>query len=48
MQGAPVQEEVNLAPRQFNRADELEHYETFFPAGTKSLLSKCMTKNVWE
>ena len=48
MQGAPVQEEVNLAPRQFNHADELEHYETFFPAGTTSLLSKCMTKNVWE
>lgn len=37
-----------LVPKEFNSSDELEHFETFFPAGTNSLLAKHMTKAVWE
>ena len=37
-----------MGPMEFNSSDELEHYETFFPAGTKSLLAKHMSKAVWE
>ena len=32
----------------FNTADELVDFDKFFPAGTKSALSKCMTKEIWE
>lgn len=32
----------------FKSADQLKYYETFFPAGTKSALSRCMTKEIWE
>lgn len=32
----------------FKSADELKDFSTFFPAGTKSALSKCMTKEMWE
>ena len=32
----------------FNNADELKDFDTFFPAGTKSLVSKCLTKEIWE
>lgn len=32
----------------FKSADELKDFETFFPAGTKSALSKCLTKEIWE
>lgn len=37
-----------MLPKEFNSAEELEHYETFFPAGTKSLLAQCMSKEIWE
>ena len=32
----------------FKTADELVDFETFFPAGTKSELCKCLTKEIWE
>lgn len=32
----------------FKTSDELTDYSTFFPAGTKSLLAKHMTKEIWE
>ena len=32
----------------FKSADELVDFETFFPAGTKSELCKCLTKEIWE
>ena len=32
----------------FNKAEELTDFETFFPAGTKSELCKCLTKEIWE
>ena len=32
----------------FKSADELKDYATFFPAGTKSALARCMTKEMWE
>jgi hypothetical protein len=32
----------------FKSADELKDFETFFPAGTKSELCKCLTKEIWE
>jgi hypothetical protein len=32
----------------FKTADELEKFETFFPAGTNSALSRALTKEIWE
>ena len=32
----------------FKSADELKDFDTFFPAGTKSELCKCLTKEIWE
>lgn len=32
----------------FKSADELKDYDTFFLPGTKSELSKCLTKEIWE
>ena len=32
----------------FKSADELKDFETFFPAGTDSALSRNMTKEIWE
>jgi hypothetical protein len=32
----------------FKSADELKDYDTFFQKGTKSALSKCLTKEIWE
>lgn len=32
----------------FKSADELVDFETFFPAGTKSEVCKCLTKEIWE
>ena len=32
----------------FKTSDELVDFETFFPAGTKSLLSKYLTKEVYD
>jgi hypothetical protein len=32
----------------FKSADELKDFETFFPAGTKSEVCKCLTKEIWE
>ena len=32
----------------FNSAEELKEFDTFFPAGTKSALCKCLTKEIWE
>ena len=29
-------------------AEDLEDFDTFFPAGTKSELCKCLTKEMWE
>ena len=29
-------------------ADELSDYNMFFPAGTNSALSRCLTKEIWE
>ena len=36
------------AVREFKSADELKDYSTFFPAGTKSALSRHLTKEVFE
>jgi len=32
----------------FKSSEELVDYSTFFPAGTKSELSKCMTQEIWD
>lgn len=32
----------------YKSADELNEFENLFPAGTKSLLCKCLTKEIWE
>ena len=32
----------------FKSSDELKDFETFFPAGTKSSLSRNLTKEIWE
>ena len=32
----------------YSKAEELNEYENLFPAGTKSLLCKCLTKEIWE
>jgi creatine kinase/arginine kinase len=32
----------------FKTSDELKDFETFFPAGTKSILAQCLTKEIWE
>ena len=32
----------------FKSADELVDFDTFFPAGTKSEVCKCLTKELWE
>ena len=32
----------------FKSADELTDFDTFFQKGTKSELSKCLTKEIWE
>jgi arginine kinase len=32
----------------FKSADELKDFESFFPAGTNSALSRCLTKEIWE
>jgi hypothetical protein len=32
----------------FTTSDELKDFETFFTPETKSELSKCMTKEIWE
>lgn len=32
----------------FKTSDELLDFDTFFPKGTKSALSRCMTKEMWE
>ena len=47
---APAKEapKEELKPKTFNASTELEHFETFFPEGTKSALAKCMTKEIWE
>ena len=53
---APAQEQPKAAPAEaaavkpeaFKSADELSDYATFFPAHNKSLLSKTMTKEIWE
>lgn len=38
-----------LKPREFGEnADELEYFETFFPDGTDSALSRHLTKDIWE
>lgn len=29
-------------------ADDLKDFDTFFPEGTKSALSRCLTKEIWE
>jgi hypothetical protein len=29
-------------------AEDLEDFDSFFPPGTKSELSKCLTKEIWE
>ncbi len=34
--------------KEFNSPQELVDYDTFFPAGTNSALSRNLTKNVWE
>ena len=32
----------------FKTADELVDFDTFFPAGTKSEVCKCLSKEIWE
>jgi len=32
----------------FNSAEELTDFSTFFPAGTSSELSKCLTQEIWD
>jgi len=32
----------------FNSAEELKDFSTFFPAGTKSSLSKHLTQEIWD
>ena len=34
--------------RVFDKAEDLTYFETFFPIETKSELSKCLTKEIWE
>ena len=31
----------------FKSADELSDFISFFPAGTNSALSRCLTKEIW-
>ena len=32
----------------FKTADELNDFDRFFPAGTNSALSRCLTKEIWD
>ena len=41
-----VEKRVNVGPH-LKSSDELTDFPEF-PEGTKSLLSKCMTKDVWD
>lgn len=43
-----VSEPKKAAVSAFKSADELSDFNTFFQAGTKSELSKCLTKEIWE
>jgi len=36
------------AAKTYNSADELDKFEELFPAGTKSAIAKCLTKEIWE
>ena len=36
------------APTCYDKADDLEEFEDLFPEGTKSLLCKCLTKEIWD
>lgn len=39
---------VFVSQHKNKRAEQLEDFDTFFPEGTKSELSKCLTKEIWE
>ena len=36
-----------MQPKTFQSSDELQYFETFFPEGTDSALSRHLTKEIW-